>query len=134
MFVNYKCVKGNAHLKIKVKGYEKRSLSFLNQGRIYLGLLGSCCFFVLLNNFSIKYNAENWCEGEEYKFALDNLNESGEFMSQFHYALTLMNVMCYSQAFGLFSTLCKMYEDKINQLYSEYDELEQTSSLVKKDQ
>ena len=63
---------------------------------MYLGLVVCCCSFVLLNNFSIKYNTFNWCDGEDYEFALANLNEYNEFRSHFHYVLTLINVMCYS--------------------------------------
>lgn len=109
MIVNYYTVKRGVQARLD-NGHGRNFTKFMDQGQLYLGLFFNCCMHVLLNNVTMQYNLKKWCVGEDYEHAIANLNEHHEFRSHFHYVLTLLSMMCYSQSFQLFSTLMQIYE------------------------
>ena len=115
MWVNYKSIKKGIRIDMSSEhGHTLRK--YMEQGHMYLGLFSSCIVFILLNNVTSQYNKRNWCEGESYAFAVANVDKYNEFRSYFHYVLTLANMLIYSQAAGLFSTLSRFYEFNKNAL------------------
>ena len=102
MFVNFRTIQ---------LASKDLTLIHTEQRYMYLGLMATCCMFIFINNATIKYNSDSWCYGEAYLIAEENSTDN-VFRSYLHYLLTLVNMICYSSAFGIASTLGNLYERK----------------------
>ena len=54
----------------KINTIEWTIHKYLDQGSMYLSLLGNCFVFIVINNITIKYNSTYICHGESYEYVL----------------------------------------------------------------